>query len=184
MAGKSQTGKTQDREAKASGSRRPIHMHQRLGVFVDVQNMFYSAKALYKRKMDFETLLKKVVGGRELVRAIAYIVQAPDVDQSGFINFLHQIGYEVKSKELKVRPDGSAKGDWDMGIAIDSISMTERIDVMALVSGDGDFADLVRHLKARGVRCEVYAFPGSTAEELRFTATEFIPLDSDVLLLG
>lgn len=176
--------KQPDRETKPASSRRPIHMHQRLGVFVDVQNMFYSAKALYQRKMDFEALLKKIVGGRELVRAVTYIVQSREVDQSGFINFLHQIGYEVKSKELKVRPDGSAKGDWDMGIAIDSISMAERVDVVALVSGDGDFCDLVRHLKARGVRCEVYAFPGSTAEELRFTATEYIPLDSDVLLFG
>jgi len=170
------------RENTGSAVRRPIHMHQRLAVYVDVQNMFYSAKALYQRKLNFELLLKKIVGGRELVRAIAYIIQAPDVDQSGFINFLHQIGFEVKSKELKVRPDGSAKGDWDMGIAIDTISMADRVDVISLVSGDGDFSDLLRHLKARGVRCEVYAFPGSTAEELRYTATEFIPLDSDVLL--
>ena len=170
------------RESAGSSYRRPIHMHQRLAVYVDVQNMFYSAKALYQRKLNFESLLRKVVAGRELVRAIAYIVQAPDVDQSGFINFLHQIGFEVKSKELKVRPDGSAKGDWDMGIAIDTLSMSERIDVMALVSGDGDFCELVRHLKAKGLRCEVYAFPESTADELRYTATEYIPLDSDVLL--
>ncbi|MBN2083071.1 NYN domain-containing protein [bacterium] len=170
------------RESTGGSYRRPIHMHQRLAVYVDVQNMFYSAKALYQRKLNFESLLRKVVTGRELVRAIAYIVQAPDVDQSGFINFLHQIGFEVKSKELKVRPDGSAKGDWDMGIAIDTLSMSDRIDVMALVSGDGDFCELVRHLKAKGLRCEVYAFPESTAEELRYTATEYIPLDSEVLL--
>lgn len=162
-------------------NRRPIHMHQRVAIFVDVQNMFYSAKALYQKKLDFEQLIHKIVSGRELVRAIAYIVQAPDVDQSSFINFLHQIGYEVKSRELKVRADGSAKGDWDMGIAIDSIALSSRVDVIAIVSGDGDFSDLVRHLKAHGARCEVYAFPGSTAEILRYTATEYIPLDSDVL---
>lgn len=163
-------------------SGRPIHMHQRLAIFVDVQNIFYAAKAVYQRKVSFERLRDKILGGRELVRAIAYIVQTPEVDQSSFIKFLHQAGYEVKSKALKKRPDGSAKGDWDMGIAIDSISIAQRVDVIALVSGDGDFRDLVRHLKARGVRCEVYSFAGSTAEELRLTATEFIPLNSDVLL--
>ena len=161
---------------------RPIHTHQRLAIFVDVQNMFYSAKALYQKKVDFQGLMGKIVSGRQLIRAICYIVQAPEIDQTGFINLLHQIGYEVKSKELKKRPDGTAKGDWDMGIAIDSIALSSRVDTVAIVSGDGDFSDLVRHLKAGGARCEVYGFPGSTSEELRYTATEFIPLGSDVLL--
>jgi uncharacterized LabA/DUF88 family protein len=164
------------------GGGRPIHMHQRLAIFVDVQNMFYSAKALFQKKLDFQGLLERIVGGRELVRAVAYIVQAPEVDQSSFISLLHQVGYEVKSKELKKRPDGTAKGDWDMGIAIDSISVVPRIDVVAIVSGDGDFCDLVRHLKAHGVRSEIYGFPASTSEELKYTATEYIPLGSDVLL--
>ncbi|MEZ5339787.1 MAG: NYN domain-containing protein [bacterium] len=162
--------------------RRPIHVSQRLAVFVDVQNMFYSARALYQRKLNFQQLAEKVTMGRRMIRALAYIVQTPEIDQSSFINFLHQVGYEVKSKELKKRPDGSAKGDWDMGIAIDSISLMHRVDVVALVSGDGDFCDLVRHLKAHGVRVEVYGFAGSTSEELRLTASEFIPLDADVLL--
>ena len=170
------------RESAASVSRRPIHMHQRIAVFVDVQNLFYSARSVYQRKVDFSRLLERIAADRELVRAVAYIVQTPEVDQTSFINFLHQSGYEIKSRELRKRPDGSAKGDWDMGIAIDSISIGTRVDVVALVSGDGDFCDLVRHLKAAGVRCEVYAFPQSTSEELRYTATEFIPLDSDVIL--
>ena len=169
-------------DGAAKTTKRPIHMHQRLGVFVDVQNLFYSAKSSYQKKVDYDALLRKVVAGRALVRAIAYIVQTKEVDQKGFINQLLEGGYEVKSRELKRRPDGSAKGDWDMGIAIDSIALADRIDVMILVSGDGDFCDLIRHLKARGVRCEVYAFPQSTAEDLRRTSTEFVPLDSDVLL--
>jgi uncharacterized LabA/DUF88 family protein len=169
-------------DAGGTVARRPVHMHQKVGVFVDVQNMFYSAKHLYQRKISFDALLQKIVAGRALVRAIAYIVQTPEIDQGSFIHFLTQNGYEVKSKELKKRPDGSAKGDWDMGIAIDTISMQERLDVVALVSGDGDFCDLVRHLKARGVRVEVYAFPGSLSEELRLVATEFVVLDSSVLL--
>ena len=111
--------------------------------FVDVQNMFFPLAALYKKKMNFEELLSQIVGGRQLVRAIAYIVQTPEVSQKDFISQLLRFGYEVKSKELKKRPDGSAKGDWDMGIAIDSISLAERVDVIAIVSGDGDFCDLV-----------------------------------------
>jgi uncharacterized LabA/DUF88 family protein len=163
--------------------RRPIHMHQRIALFVDVQNMFYSARGLYQKKIDFDGLLRKMAAGRQLVRAVAYIVQTPEVDQTKFITGLISSGYAVKSKELNKRADGSAKGDWDMGIAIDSISTSSRVDVVALASGDGDFCDLVRHLKAHGLRCEVYGFSGSTAEELRLTATEFIPLGSDVLLL-
>jgi uncharacterized LabA/DUF88 family protein len=169
--------------AAASDARRPIHMHQRVAVFVDVQNMFYSARGLYQKKIDFEALINKMSGGRQLVRAIAYIVQTPEIDQTKFITSLFNCGYEVKSKELRKRADGSAKGDWDMGIAIDSISISKQVDVVALASGDGDFCDLLRHLKAHGTRCEVYGFAGSTADELRFTATEFIPLGSDVLQL-
>jgi len=165
---------------KESG--RPIHAHQRLAVLVDELNMYWSAKSMYQKKVNYEALLEKIAGGRQLVRATAYIVKTPERDQTAFIHNLHQAGYEVKSKELRKFLDGSAKGDWDMGIAIDAISMAERVDVIALASGDGDFCDLVRHLKARGVRCEVYAFAGTTSEDLRLTATEFIPLDADVLL--
>src|SRR5690606_32819827 len=104
-------------------------MHQRIAIFVDVQNMFYSAKAVYQRKLDYARLLHKIIAGREVARAIAYIVQTPEVDQKGFISVLHQVGFEVKSKDLKKRPDGSAKGDWDMGIAIDSIGISNRVDV-------------------------------------------------------
>jgi uncharacterized LabA/DUF88 family protein len=156
-------------------------MHQRVAVFVDAQNMFYSARSLYQKKVDYDALIQKMAGGRQLVRAVAYIVQSAEVDQTRHISALFNSGFEVKSKELRKRADGSAKGDWDMGIAIDSIAISQRVDVIALASGDGDFCDLVRHLKAHGVRCEVYGFAASTADELRFTATEFIPLGSDVL---
>lgn len=160
---------------------RPIHAHQRMAVLVDELNMYWSAKSMYQKKVNYEMLLQKMVSGRELVRATAYIIRSQDTDQQQFISSLHQAGFEVKIKDLKKFPDGTAKGDWDMGIAIDAISMTDRVDVIALASGDGDFCDLVRHLKARGVRVEVYAFMGTISEDLKLTATEFIPLDSDVL---
>ncbi|HPG32150.1 MAG TPA: NYN domain-containing protein [bacterium] len=155
---------------------------QRVAVLVDVQNMFYSAKNKYNAKLDFEKLLDTVVLGRKLIRAIAYIVQTRDIDQSGFINLLKNKGFEVKSKILKQRADGSAKGDWDMGLAIDAISIAHKVDAIALVSGDGDFTDLVNHLKASGVRVEVHSFMTSTAEELINSATEYFALDENLLM--
>lgn len=155
---------------------------QRVAIFIDVQNMFYSAKHQYSRKLDFAKLLTFIVNGRTMVRAIAYVIQAGDVDQSSFINFLKLNGFEVRAKELKVRPDGSTKGDWDMGIAIDSMVLARNVDVVALVTGDGDFTELVNTLKARGSRVEVYGFPLNTSEELKRAATEFTALNGDVLL--
>lgn len=161
-----------------------VYFEQRTGIFIDVQNMFYSAKYKYRGKIDYAKLLTQIAQGRKVVRALAYIVTTPEIDQSGFIQLLEGLGIEVKWKELKLRPDGTAKGDWDMAIAIDSISMCDKLDVVALVSGDGDFTALVEMLKAKGVRVEVYAFPANTAEELKNAATVFVPLDESVLFEG
>jgi len=151
-------------------------------VFVDVQNMFYSARYLYQAKVNFATLLEDITKGRELIRALAYVVQSPDIDQTGFLTALKGIGYEIRSKELRKRADGSAKGDWDMGLAIDAISMQERLDVICIVSGDGDFVDLVNMLRANGVKVEVYSFPGSTSDLIIEAATEYSPLSERHLI--
>ena len=160
----------------------PASFHQRVGVFIDVQNMFYATKNLYGSKLNYSKLLDYIARGRDLVRSIAYVVQTPEIDQSNFLTMLRSNGYEVRSKELKQRPDGSCKGDWDMGLALDALSMAERLDVVAIVSGDGDFSDLVTYLKARGVRVEVYSFPYSTAEDLRVTATEFYQMGPEIVM--
>ncbi len=144
--------------------------------------MFYAAKHLYGSKLNFTRLLDYVGRGRPLTRAISYIIRTPEIDQSNFITMLRSNGYEVRVKDLKQRPDGSAKGDWDMGLALDALAMADRLDVIAIVSGDGDFVDLVNFLKARGVRVEVYSFPYSTAEELRHAATEFYQMGPDVVM--
>ncbi|MFA6448013.1 MAG: NYN domain-containing protein [bacterium] len=157
---------------------------QRVGVFVDVQNVFYSAKYQHHAKVDFAKLLNICLNERQLIRAIAYVVQTPEIDQKNFLSILTGIGYEIKSKDLRVRPDGTAKGDWDMGIAIDSVAMADRLDVIVLVSGDGDFCDLVHMIKARGVIAEVISFPNNTAEDLKKAATLYLPLDKNVLIQG
>ncbi|MCX7738687.1 MAG: NYN domain-containing protein [Hydrogenothermaceae bacterium] len=163
-----------------------IYQNQRVAVFLDVQNLYYSARDTFNRKVDFEKILDKIVSGRVLIRAIAYLVKLHGVDQKAFIHTLKQIGYQVREKEPKMfrRFDESGniwttvKADWDMGIAMDTISMAEKIDVAVLISGDGDFRDLVRYLQAKGVKVEVAAFKQTAARELVEVSDEFIDLSS------
>jgi len=169
---------------KPHKKRDDVYFEQRTGIFIDIQNMFYSAKYKYRAKIDYEKLMVHVAHGRKVVRALAYVVTTPEINQSAFIQLLEDFGIEVKLKELKLRPDGTAKGDWDMGIAIDTISMCDKLDVVALISGDGDFTALVEMLKAKGVRVEVYSFPANTSEELKSAATAFFPLNETVLFQG
>lgn len=157
-------------------------MSQRIGIFVDVQNMFYSAKLLHQSKVDYGKLLNEVTGNRQLVRAIAYIIQKPDVDQSGFHEALSRIGYEIKVKELKVHNNegrNNARGSWDVGMAVDILSMADKLDTVVLVTGDGDYTDLLDALSARGVRTEIVSFERSTANELIKAADQYIPIHSD-----
>jgi len=159
-----------------------ILQNQRVGIFVDVQNLFYSAKSIHHSKINFEKLLYMTLRGRKLVRAIAYVVQKEEDDsQHAFIEVLKRLGYEVKSKDLKIRPDGTAKGDWDMGIAIDTMSMVGKLDTIVLVSGDGDFVPLVEMLKANGCRVEVYSFRESTAADLIKAATCYNAIEESML---
>lgn len=153
----------------------------RVGIFVDVQNIFYAAKS-FNARLDFEKLLELSVGKRRLIRAIAYVVQSPDVDQSNFISMLQQKSYEVKRKDLRLRSDGSAKGDWDMGMAIDIMRFVDKLDVVVLVSGDGDFVPLVELVKTLGPRVEVISFTYNTARDLINSADEHIPIEEALLL--
>ena len=153
----------------------------RVGIFVDVQNIFYAAKP-FNARLDFEKLLELSVGKRRLIRAIAYVVQSPDVDQSNFISMLQQKSYEVKRKDLRQRSDGSAKGDWDMGMAIDIMRFVSKLDVVVLVSGDGDFVPLVDLVKTLGPRVEVISFTYNTARDLINSADEHIPIEEALLL--
>ncbi|HYE79480.1 MAG TPA: NYN domain-containing protein [bacterium] len=165
-------------------SRPKVGSDQRVGIFIDVQNMFYSAKYKYRGKLDYEKLLQQIQRDRKVIRALCYAVQTPEIDQTSFLNILQSMGFEIRIKDLKLRPDGTAKGDWDMGIAIDAMSLSSKLDVVALVSGDGDFSALVELLKAQGVKVEVYAFRSNTADELIKSATQFVPLDESVILSG
>ncbi len=154
--------------------------NQRVGVFVDVQNMYYSAKNLYKTKVNFKTLLIEAVAGRTLIRAIAYGIKADVRDEGNFFDALRNIGYEVKTKDLQTFIGGMKKGDWDIGIAMDMIELAPKLDTAILISGDGDFMDLIQHLKrAVGCRVEVIAFGKSASSKIKENADEFTDLDKN-----
>jgi len=163
-----------------------LYRHQRVALFLDIQNLYYSARDSFNRKVNFEKVLDKVLNDRILIRAIAYLVKLQGVDQKGFMNTLKHIGYQVRVKEPKIfkrlDEDGNlwttVKADWDMGIAMDAISLAEKIDVAILASGDGDFADLVRYLHTKGVKVEIAAFKQTVAKELIEVADSFIDLTS------
>jgi uncharacterized LabA/DUF88 family protein len=152
---------------------------QRVGVFVDVQNLYYSAKALYSQKVNFGEILKEAVGGRQLVRAIAYTIKAEMPEEQSFFDALTAIGFEVKSKELQTFASGQKKGDWDVGIAVDILKMAPKLDAIVLVSGDGDYGDLLHHAKAEGCRAEVISFGKSTSQRLIEEADDLYDLDKN-----
>ena len=155
-----------------------VNKQQRVGVFVDVQNMYYSARNLYKAKVNFKAVLQEAVRGRSLIRAISYVIEAQELKEKSFFDALESIGFEIKAKELQVFYGGMKKGDWDIGIAMDCIELAPKLDTIILVSGDGDYKELIEHLqKAMGCRVEVIAFGRSASSKLKETADQFIDLD-------
>lgn len=155
---------------------------EKIAIFIDSQNLYYSARMAYGGKVNYETLLRLITGKRHLVKAFAYIVQPPDGDAKPFAASLERLGYIVKIKDVRTRADGSAKANWDMGIALDILGTLDAVDTIILASGDGDFVPLLDYLKGRNKRVEVFSFPNNTAYDLKDKADRFEPLDQTVLL--
>lgn len=154
--------------------------NQRIGVLVDIQNMYYSARVLYKKKVNFKEILKEAVGGRQLIRAIGYGITTEEGLEEKFFESLEKAGYELKTKDLQVFKGGMKKGDWDVGIAIDAIKLANNLDVIILVSGDGDYIPLVNYLQFnKGVRVEIVAFKESCSHKLIEEADDFLNLSED-----
>lgn len=151
--------------------------NHRVGVFVDVSNMYHSAKNLYRSRVNFGELLKMATASRQLVRAVAYVVKSDTEEEKAFFNALEKAGFELKSKDLQVFPGGMKKGDWDVAVAIDAISLSKQLDVVVIVSGDGDYEPLVEYLKYSGVIVEVMGFRRSTSSKLVDVANNFIDLE-------
>jgi len=156
------------------------HPEQRVGVFIDTQNLYHSAKNLYKRKVNFGNVLKHAVAERILIRAIAYVITSDSGEESAFFEALAKMGIETKTKDLQVFAGGAKKADWDVGLAIDAVAAAPKLDSVIIVSGDGDFAPLVEYLKISfGCQVEVVSFGRSTSQKLLEVADDFIDLDED-----
>ncbi len=155
------------------------HPAQRVGVLVDAQNLYHTAQSLHSRNIDYTALLEEAVGGRSLVRAIAYVIRADNPDEEKFFEALESIGFEAKIKPIRTYADGSKKADWDVGMSLDAVTLASHVDVMVLCTGDGDFVRLCSHLRHEGVRVEVLAFGESTADDLVEAADEFRDLSAD-----
>jgi uncharacterized LabA/DUF88 family protein len=153
-----------------------IHPNQRVAVLADAQNLYHTAQSLYSQNIDYSSLLEKSVAGRALTRAIAYVVRADSPDEERFFEALVDIGFETKIKDIKTFGDGSKKADWDVGMALDAVTLANHVDTVVLCTGDGDFSRLCSHLRHEGVRVEVVAFQESTAEELIREADTFLDM--------
>jgi len=152
-------------------------------VLVDVQNVYYTTKQAYGCNFDYNKFWSKATSNRKVVKAIAYAIDRDDEKQRQFQNILRAIGFEVKLKAFIQRVDGSAKGDWDVGITLDAIEFAEYADVVVLVSGDGDFDLLAAKIrKDLNTLVEVYGVPKFTSTSLIGSASKFIPIDKDLLL--
>jgi uncharacterized LabA/DUF88 family protein len=157
-----------------------LYKSQRIGVLVDVQNLYYSARNLYHQKVNFENILKDAIKNRTLIRALAYVVKTEEFKEKTFFEALDRIGYEIKAKELQIFYGGAKKADWDVGLAMDAIELAAKLDVIVLVSGDGDYIPLVQHLKrAFGCKVEGMAFGRSCSSKLREEVDEFTDLDKN-----
>lgn len=155
------------------------HPEQRVGVFIDVQNMYYSAKNLFGSKVNFGNIVSEATAGRKLIRALAYVVSTEAGDEKPFFDALYNLGIETKEKPLQIFYGGDKKADWDVGITVDAIRLSTSLDAIILVSGDGDYVPLVEYLQNQGKQVEVLAFGETTSSKLIEAADDFTDLSQD-----
>ena len=156
------------------------HPEQRVGVFIDTQNLYHSAKNLYRARVNFGNVLKDSVAGRRLIRARAYMVTTESGEETAFLDALTKIGIEPRTKDLQVFYGGAKKADWDVGIAVDAITASPKLDTIILFTGDGDFIPLVEYLRVHaGCQVEIVSFGRSTSGRLKEAADHFLDLDLD-----
>lgn len=152
------------------------HHEQRVGIFIDTQNMYHSARDLFGSRVNFGRLVEEVVADRRLVRAVAYVIRTATGEEKPFFDALKHAGIETQEKDLQIFLGGGKKADWDVGLAVDAIRIAPLLDVVIIVSGDGDFVPLVEYLKYQGRQVEVAAFRGTTSSKLVEAADSFTDL--------
>lgn len=156
---------------------------KKIAIFVDVQNIYYTTRDTFARQFNYREFWRLISAEGEIVTANAYAIQRSDDQQHKFQKALKHIGFDVKLKPFIQRRDGSAKGDWDVGITIDVMEAASNVDIIVLLSGDGDFELLLRKVMTRdGVESYVYGVTELTAQALINSASEFFPIDSKLLI--
>lgn len=156
------------------------HTNQRVGIFIDTQNLYHSAKHLHGSRVDFAAILHEAVAGRQLIRALAYVIATPQGNEGSFFSALNQLGIEVRKKEVQDFGTEFKRASWDVEMTLDAIRMASRLDAIIIVSGDGSFAPLVEYLKSQtGIQTEVMAFGRSCSVRLRELADDFFDLSAD-----
>ncbi|MBI4132174.1 MAG: NYN domain-containing protein [Candidatus Sungbacteria bacterium] len=155
------------------------HDDQRVAVFIDVQNMYHSARNLYSARVSFREVVRAAVAGRHLIRSFAYVVRTKTGEEKPFFEALEKEGIEMRVKDLQEFYGGAKKADWDVGMAIDAVRTADIVDVIVIVSGDGDFLPLLDYLKGRGRRVEVIAFGRSASQRMKEAADDFLDLEEE-----
>src|ERR1035437_2243328 len=156
------------------------HKEQRVGVFIDAQNLYHSGKNLYHSKVNFGQIVKDAMDGRKLVRAVAYVISTESGEENAFFDALTKVGIETKVKDLQIFSSGAKKADWDVGLAIDAVKLSPELDPVILITGDGDFVPLVEYLQMNeGCQVEVITFGKSASQKLKEATDEFIDMDLD-----
>ena len=156
------------------------HKVQRVAVLIDTQNLYHSAKNIHNgARVNFKEVLKAAVADRQLVRAVAYVIATDSGEEKAFFEALEKLGIETKVKDLQVFAGGAKKADWDVGLAVDAIKLSPKVDAVVIASGDGDYVPLVEYLQNGGTQVEVIAFGKSTSSALREATDDFIDMDDD-----
>ncbi len=157
----------------------PLHPSQRVGIFIDTQNLYHSARSSFNSHVNYKALVDSAVAGRRLIRAFAYVIKSESGEESKFFGALTDLGIETRVKDLQIFHSGEKKADWDVGIAIDIVRMSEKLDAVVLVSGDGDFTEVLKYVRSRGIRAEVMAFRKTTSSKLLEETDTFCDLGAD-----
>ncbi len=156
------------------------HKAQRVGIFIDTQNLYHSAKNLYHAKTNFGAIIKDALDGRVLVRAIAYVATTEGGDEKAFFDALSKVGIETRTKPLQIFVGGAKKANWDIDLAMDAVRLANKLDTIIIVSGDGDFVSLIQYLRqTHGTQVEVVSFGKSSSSKLIEAADDFLDLDSN-----
>jgi len=153
------------------------HKNQRVGIFIDTQNLYHCAKNIYGAKVNFDQVVKDGLAGRSLTRATAYVTTTESGDEKNFFDALEKMGIETKTKNLQIFAGGTKKANWDIDLAVDSIKLAAKLDAIILITGDGDFVPLVEYLQNVGCQVEVMSFGKATSAKLIEACDDFIDLD-------